>query len=220
MDSPRGVQVLTVMPAIWASREASLTPHLPMMLPPWSFWNTVRLLPLPKAKAMPALMFCTASTFDALGPFDEEVAIGEEWPSKWAALPYIERGLTNFARVDVCCIGGLTEAKKVSGWCEAHYIDLVPHNPLGPVCTAASVQLGAAVPNFAWLEARVSPTEKLAEWSEEVFPVQPRLEGSSYPAGRAPGLGVEVNEEYLRAQEFRAWEAPHLHRRDGSYTNW
>jgi len=46
----------------------------------WWFWNTVRLLPLPKAKAMPALMFCTASTFDALGPFDEEVAIGEEWP--------------------------------------------------------------------------------------------------------------------------------------------
>ncbi len=46
----------------------------------WWFWNTVRLLPLPKAKAMPAFMFCTASTFDALGPFDEEVAVGEEWP--------------------------------------------------------------------------------------------------------------------------------------------
>jgi hypothetical protein len=41
---------------------------------------------------------------------------------------------------------------QVAGWAEAHYVDLMPHNPLGPVCTAACVHLGAAVPNFAWME--------------------------------------------------------------------
>lgn len=46
----------------------------------WTFWGQVRRLPLARAKAMPALMFCTAEVFDELGPFDEEVAIGEEWP--------------------------------------------------------------------------------------------------------------------------------------------
>lgn len=46
----------------------------------WTFWEHVRRLPLPYAKAMPALMFCTADVFDEFGPFDEEVAIGEEWP--------------------------------------------------------------------------------------------------------------------------------------------
>jgi glycosyltransferase involved in cell wall biosynthesis len=46
----------------------------------WNFWNYVRHLPLSKAKAMPAFMFCTAETFDSFGPFDEDVAIGEEWP--------------------------------------------------------------------------------------------------------------------------------------------
>ncbi|MFO0909078.1 MAG: glycosyltransferase [Isosphaeraceae bacterium] len=46
----------------------------------WTFWNHVRCLPLPRAKAMPACMFCTRAVFDALGPFDERVAIGEEWP--------------------------------------------------------------------------------------------------------------------------------------------
>jgi hypothetical protein len=29
---------------------------------------------------MPAFMFCTSTTFDTFGPFDESVAIGEEWP--------------------------------------------------------------------------------------------------------------------------------------------
>ncbi len=46
----------------------------------WCFWEHVRRLPLARAKAMPALMFCTATVFDEFGPFDEEVAIGEEWP--------------------------------------------------------------------------------------------------------------------------------------------
>jgi glycosyltransferase involved in cell wall biosynthesis len=46
----------------------------------WAFWNAVRLLPLPRAKAMPAFMFCTRGAFDEFGPFDERVALGEEWP--------------------------------------------------------------------------------------------------------------------------------------------
>lgn len=46
----------------------------------WAFWNAVRRLPLPRAKAMPAFMFCTRDAFDRYGPFDETVAIGEEWP--------------------------------------------------------------------------------------------------------------------------------------------
>jgi glycosyltransferase involved in cell wall biosynthesis len=46
----------------------------------WFFWDHVRRLPLARAKAMPAFMFCTSEVFDELGPFDERVAIGEEWP--------------------------------------------------------------------------------------------------------------------------------------------
>jgi len=46
----------------------------------WHFWNYVRLLPLARAKAMPAFMFCTREVFERFGPFDEEVMIGEEWP--------------------------------------------------------------------------------------------------------------------------------------------
>lgn len=46
----------------------------------WTFWEHVRRLPLPRAKAMPALMFCTRAVFHGFGPFDERVSIGEEWP--------------------------------------------------------------------------------------------------------------------------------------------
>jgi galactonate dehydratase len=151
---------------------------------------------------------------------DVPLAIGEEFSSKWAFLPFIERGLTNFIRVDVCNVGGLTEAMKVAGWAEAHYLDLMPHNPLGPICTAATIHLAAAVTNFAWLEVRTSPTEQLGFDDSALFPVQPRLDGTRFAVPETPGLGVEFDEATAAHQEFRFWEAPHLHRRDGSYTNW
>ena len=141
-------------------------------------------------------------------------AIGEEFSSKWAFVPFIERGLTDFARLDVCNVGGFTEAVKVAGWCEAHYIDIMPHNPLGPVATAAAAHLAAAVPNFAWLE--VQPD---CNFNVELFPNQLELEGTHLPLPTAPGLGVEVNEQKAGGP-FRFYEHPHWHRRDGSYTNW
>ena len=151
---------------------------------------------------------------------DIPFAIGEEFSSKWQFLPYLERGITNFARLDVCNVGGLTESMKVAGLAEAHYIDLMPHNPLGPICTAATVHLAAAVTNFAWLEIRVSPTEKSGHYDDDLFPVQHKLEGAAIPVPDGPGLGVEVNEELVTSQTYKFSEPPHLRRRDGSHTNW
>lgn len=150
---------------------------------------------------------------------DIPFAIGEEFASKWQFVPYIERGIHQFNRLDVCNVGGLTEAMKVAGWSEAHYVDLMPHNPLGPVCTAATIHFAAAVPNFAWLETR-APERALGFDNDDFFPVQPKLERAVYPVSDAPGLGVEVNEALLARQSFSFWEAPHLQRNDGSVTNW
>lgn len=146
-------------------------------------------------------------------------AIGEEFASKWQFLPYLEQGLLQFARLDVCNVGGFTEAMKVAGWCEAHYVDLMPHNPLGPICNAASGHLASAVPNFSWLEIRESQAEGLGFYSTELFPVQPRIEGDRLFLLDLPGLGVEVNESAL-GEPFQRSEMPHLRRPDGSVTNW
>ena len=152
---------------------------------------------------------------------DVPFAIGEEFASKWQAAPYIERGLTQYMRLDICNIGGFTEAMKVAGWSELHYVDLMPHNPLGPVCTAATVHLSAAVPNFSWLETRQSPVEKLGFHDPHLFPKQVRMEGAVYVVPDTPGLGVEVDEEAVEAAGLPEHvEPPHLRRPDGSVTNW
>ncbi len=163
----------------------------------------------------------TPSTYQALRQMtDVPFAIGEEFASKWQFLPYLEQDITQFARVDVCNVGGLTEAKKVAALAEAHYIDLMPHNPLGAICTAATVHLAASVPNFAWQEVRSSPTEQLSFSDEDWFPVQPTQDESRLLVPDVPGLGVEFNEERAQGSQMKYWEAPHLKRRDGSVTNW
>jgi galactonate dehydratase len=150
---------------------------------------------------------------------DVPFAIGEEFASKWQFLPYIERGITQFARIDVCNVGGLTEAMKVAGWCEAHYIDLMPHNPLGAICTAATAHLAAAVANFAWMEIRSSPTEALGFSDPAFFPVQCQQDGPRLLIPEGPGLGVEFDEERALREPFEIGRSGHLRRRDGAITN-
>lgn len=151
-------------------------------------------------------------------------AIGEEFASKWQFLPYIERGITQYVRIDVCNVGGLTESMKVAGWAEAHYVDLMPHNPLGPICSAATAHLCAAVPNVSFMEIRESPTERTGFYDERIFPVQLRLDGPRLWLSDRPGLGVEFDEVAAGHAEFvpnlDAERSHYLRRRDGSITNW
>lgn len=163
----------------------------------------------------------TPEAYEALRRMtDIPFAIGEEFASKWQFAPYIERQITDFVRLDICNVGGFTEAMKVAAMAETHYIDLMPHNPLGPICTAATVHLAAAIPNFAWLEYRITPTDSVREFDTEMFPRQLTAERDRISVPEARGLGVEFNEEKAQELSFKFWEAPHLKRLDGSYTNW
>ena len=107
---------------------------------------------------------------------------------------------------------------KVVGWAEAHYIDLMPHNPLGPICVAATSHMGMASPNFSWLEIRESPGESQDFYSEEIYPVQPDIVPGRVTVLDRPGLGVEVDEASL-SEPFRFETRKPLRRKDGSKTN-
>jgi len=128
----------------------------------------------------------------------------------------IENEWIDYARVDLCIVGGFTEAKKVAGWCETHYINMVVHNPLGPVSSAACLQFNLAVPNFGVQEQPTKPGTMLTD----VVPVQPEWrDGCLLPPTR-PGLGIEFDRKAAAAHPFRIAELPHLRRDDGAFTNW
>ena len=147
---------------------------------------------------------------------DVPLAAGEQFASKWDFRELIDHDLIDYARVDLCICGGLTEAKKIAGWCEGHYIDIVVHNPLGPVSTTACAHLNLAIPNFAVQEQPGRPGLALTD----IISGQPEWEDGHIRVPRRPGLGIEFDRDAAKAYPFQMSELPHLHRADGSFTNW
>ncbi len=144
------------------------------------------------------------------------LAAGEHFSSKWEFRQMVEEEWIDYARIDLCLAGGFTEPRKIAGWCETHYIKLALHNPLGPVSSAACLQLNLATPNFGVQEQPRRPGEVLPD----VVPVQPDWEDGYLLPPAGPGLGVEFDREAARRNPFRPTELPHLRRLDGSFTNW
>ncbi|WP_170007900.1 mandelate racemase/muconate lactonizing enzyme family protein [Bacillus fonticola] len=62
------------------------------------------------------------------------------------------RNAMSYARTSVCLCGGITGTKKIAAIAEAHGVQIVPHNPLSPVSTAACIQVAVATENLAILE--------------------------------------------------------------------
>jgi galactonate dehydratase len=117
------------------------------------------------------------------------IATGERFTTIFEYQQLLESKATAFVRPDLCLCGGLTGSKKVAAMAEAQHVKVIPHNPLSPVSTAACVQLGAAIPNFA-----------LQEFTGESEPPKSDLIANPLkmvdgylivPEG--PGLGVELN---------------------------
>ena len=145
------------------------------------------------------------------------LAVGEQFDSKWTFREVIEEDLMDYCRVDVCIAGGLTEARKIAGWCETHYIHLAPHNPLGPVSTAACLHLCLASSLVGVQELPRAPMSSLTD----EFPVQVPFESGYLLPPEAPGLGIEFNEAVLDTVSTQDYGPPTGYLRDdGSYTNW
>jgi galactonate dehydratase len=144
------------------------------------------------------------------------LAAGEQFGSKWEFRELVEKEWIDYARVDLCLAGGITEAKKIAAMCETHHIRLAVHNPLGPVSTAACLHLNLSCSNFGVQEQPYRPGTFLTD----VFPVQPEWEDGYLLPPTRPGLGVEFDREAAKEHPFRMVELPHLRRSDGSVTNW
>ena len=144
------------------------------------------------------------------------LAAGEQWASKWQFREVIEEDLIDYARIDLCIVGGLTEALKITHWAEAHYIDIVPHNPLGPVSAAVCVSLCMASTNVGVQEMPRQP----GTFANELFPQQIGwADGFAY-CHDAPGLGIEMDMDVAERSyaDPHGW-SPRLRRNDGALTN-
>lgn len=144
------------------------------------------------------------------------LAAGEQFSSKWEFRQLIEEEWIDYARVDLCIAGGFTEAKKIAGWCETHYIKMAVHNPLGPISSAACLHFNLATSNFGVQEQPRKPGTMLTD----VVVGQATWEDGYLLAPDKPGLGIEFDRDAAKAHPYQKTDLPRLRRLDGSFTNW
>ena len=58
------------------------------------------------------------------------------------------------------------------------------------------------------------------DFDKKVYTEKYELEGTWYKVRDVAGLGIEIDENEAVKHDFQYWETPHLHRKDGSLTNW
>ena len=120
------------------------------------------------------------------------IATGERLFTRWGFREILEQGAASLLQPDTCHAGGISEVRKIGTMAEVYYAGLAPHNPYGPVSTAACLQVDFAAPNFV-IQEMVDP-ENVPGMMEFVKEPLDIVDGYIH-APTKPGIGVEVDEE-------------------------
>ncbi|HEV7328657.1 MAG TPA: enolase C-terminal domain-like protein [Bosea sp. (in: a-proteobacteria)] len=92
---------------------------------------------------------------------------------------------------DMKYVGGVDEMLRTGHALAARGIAVSPHNPTGPVCHAASLQLSAALPGFSMLEVQFDETPLFFDLGR---PAVPGFAGGASDLPAAAGLGLDLDE--------------------------
>ena len=152
------------------------------------------------------------------------IALGERLYSRWDFKSVFEEAVVDIIQPDLSHAGGITECRKIAAMAEAYDIAVAPHCPLGPIALAACLQLDAVSYNCFIQEQSLgihyNAANDLLDYAanKDVF----RYEDGYVAIPDGPGLGVEIDEEYVkeRAKEGHRWRNPIWRHKDGSFAEW
>lgn len=147
--------------------------------------------------------------FDSMGLIADKsnvpIATGERIHTIQEFEMLFNRKAMSYARTSVCLCGGITGTKKIAAIAEAHGIQIVPHNPLSPVSTAACLQIAVSTENFAIQELpnheTVSATERFTSSKrieQDTFKQSdmvnwvPKVNDGFVNIPETPGIGIEL----------------------------
>ncbi|MCX2733842.1 mandelate racemase/muconate lactonizing enzyme family protein [Saccharopolyspora sp. NFXS83] len=137
--------------------------------------------------------------FAALSTVAEKVSIpvatGERVHDRTEFRELFERRAADVIQPDIGHFGGILETRKVAATAETHYVLIAPHNVGGPVLTAANLHLAAATTNFKIQEHFNDFADRHVK---QAAPGLPEVSDGYFPLPQAPGLGVELDVDFVR----------------------
>lgn len=146
------------------------------------------------------------------------IATGERITSLTDFNHLLEGRACSIIQPDITHCGGLTAARRISALAEVHRVAMAPHNPQGPVSTAASLEFGFATPSYIICES----VHQDVPWRDEIVQWGFTLDPSTrtVQANTQPGLGVEINEAEVARHPFEQETVLRSFNPDGAVTDW
>jgi len=129
------------------------------------------------------------------------ICVGERLYTRWDFLPVLEQRLTDFVMPDVVWTGGISELVRIATMAEAYHVPLSPHNAMGSLQIAAGAHVAMTVPNFYRLEHSVASIPAYQACLREPL----RFDGEHVHLSDRPGLGHDLDVEFLRAHPAPGW---------------
>lgn len=146
------------------------------------------------------------------------IASGERLTGIHAFRDLLEKRAVSVIQPDITHCGGLSEARRIATLAEAYRVAVAPHNPQGPVSTAASIELGFATPSYAICESVHNDVPWRQEVVSEGFTVETK--GRIVRPNHKPGLGIEINEAEVKKHPFQQEVLQRTFYKDGSVGDW
>jgi len=146
------------------------------------------------------------------------IATGERVTNLAAFNELFQAKACEVCQVDLTHCGGFTEARRVAALAEAHRVAMAPHNPQGPVSTAASLEFGFSQPSYVICETVHADVPWRQDVVREGFTVEPR--GRVVRPNQRPGLGIEIDEAEVRKHPFQQELPQRVFYPDGSVGDW
>jgi galactonate dehydratase len=142
------------------------------------------------------------------------LAAGERQATIFGERELIEKGLVDVIQPDTGRAGGITQMKKIAAMAEAHHVMFAPHSgSLGPVGEYAALHVLAAVPNGYVLERIEDDWEGRAR---TILP-HPQQKDGFLTVPDAPGLGCDIDEDFVAAHPSEANVSIPVTESSGSY---
>ncbi len=146
------------------------------------------------------------------------VATGERVTSLAAFRDIFANRGCEVCQLDITHCGGLTAARRIAALADAHQIALAPHNPQGPVSTAASLEFGFTQAGYLICETVHADVPWRSEVVREGFTVEPA--GRIVRPNTKPGLGIEIDEAEVARHPFEQETLQRVFYRDGAVGDW
>ena len=127
------------------------------------------------------------------------IATGERIISRNRFWELLANRSADIIQPDVCHMGGILPLVEVGAMANVNYVTVAPHNPNGPVATAASLNALVTMPNALILEFWLDAETVRHDLIKEYFTLK---DGYIYPS-KKPGLGIEINEEALTKYPYK-----------------